>query len=176
VPFQFSVHVLHKLDGEPEHFEYLHMDASDPRPLLIDKLIEACGEEGSIVAYYSKFESQRIREMAEIFPDKAEKLLALLDRMVDPLPILREHVYDVEFRGSFSLKATAPALLGAAQSYEGMRVADGTAAQRAFMQLISPRATAGQKQELRDAMLEYCGKDTAVLVDLTRWIYANCAK
>lgn len=176
IPFQFSVDVLEHWEGPLKHHEYLHTDASDPRPELIPQLLAACGTEGSIVAYYAQFESSRIREMADVFPEKAEMLLALNERMVDPLPILREHVYDVAFKGSFSLKAVAPALLGASQSYQGMTVADGSAAQRAFLELVNPQTAPDRKEELRQAMLEYCGKDTAVMVDLVRWLYSNCAK
>jgi hypothetical protein len=173
VPFQFSAHIW----ASPEstgltHREYLHADGGDPRPALIPALLEACGQEGSIVAYYGKFESDRIGEMAEFAPAAADRLTALRERIVDPLPILREYVYDNAFGGSFSLKAVAPAILGEEQSYDGMLVGNGTAAQRAFEEIISPTTAPERRRRLIDASLEYCRKDTLVMVELVKWLYS----
>ena len=47
--FQFSVHVLREQGAEPEHFEFLATDRSDPRREFISSLCDALGEGGSIV-------------------------------------------------------------------------------------------------------------------------------
>lgn len=170
-PFQWSVHVERELGGPLEHFEFLHEDSSDPRPTLIPALIQACGNEGSVVSYYAKFESDRITEMAAEFPEYRAQLQGLVTRMVDPLPIFRESVYDQGFEGSFSLKRVAPAILGQESSYSGMTVGDGGAAQRAFAEMIHPDCSPHRHRELREALLEYCKKDTAVMVELVRWLF-----
>lgn len=172
VPFQFSVHIWTSPESELIHKEYLHKDAGDPRPKLISFLLDACKGDGSIVAYYSTFETQRITEMAEYSKEHKKELEALLDRFVDPLPIFREFVYDNDFEGSFSLKTVAPTILGEAQSYEGMLVADGSAAQRAFEELINPKTDSDRREQLIAASLEYCKKDTLVMVDLVKWLMA----
>ena len=92
------------------------------------------------------------------------------ERLVDPLPIVRAHVYDNAFLGSFSIKYVAPALLGEAMSYEGMKVSNGTDAQVAYEQLISGTLDSTSKAALRDAMLEYCRKDTIAIVNLVEWL------
>lgn len=171
VPFQFSVHLWNSPDANVEHREFLFDSSGDPRPTLIPQLIEACKGDGSIVAYYGKFESDRISELIRFSPNHTEELESINARIVDPLPIFREHVYDNAFGGSFSLKAVAPAILGAVHSYDGMAVADGSAAQRAFEELISDQTQPSRKSELRGAMLEYCRKDTQVMVDLVKWLY-----
>lgn len=170
VPFQFSVHVQHEPGGELEHYEFLHEDESDPRPGLIPALIEACGTEGSIVSYYAKFEQGCIEAMARFAPEYADELMALVERLVDPLPVMRESVYDPGFAGSFSLKKVAPSLIGEKYSYEGLAVADGTAAQRAFVELIDPATDEMRKMELQESMLEYCKQDTLAMVELVRWM------
>jgi len=171
VPFQFSVHIWKEPQAEILHKEFLHDTESDPRPTLIPALLEACGEEGHIVAYYSKFESARIEELARFAPSYSEVLQSLLTRIVDPLPIFRQHVYDDKFEGSFSLKSVAPALLGDEQSYDNMMIANGNDAQRAFDELISPDISAEKKALLYQAMLEYCQKDTYMMVLLVKWLY-----
>jgi len=170
-PFQFSVHVLNDLNSEAKHFEFLHSGSDDPRPSLIPALIRACKGTGSIVSYYARFETDRIKELISFAPSARESLEQIIDRIVDPLPVIRDHVYDPGFKGSFSLKAVAPTLLGDKFSYEGMLVPDGTAAQRTFESMINC-ADKNQKQELRNGLLEYCQKDTLVMVELVKWLFS----
>jgi Domain of unknown function(DUF2779) len=173
VPFQFSAHILADKDAALTHQEYLHLDASDPRPELIKALLKACGDHGAIIAYYGKFEAARIQELANYSPEYREQLLALLPRIVDPLPIFREAVYDNAFAGSFSLKYVAPAILGQEHSYAEMDVANGGEAQRAFEEMIQPKTDPARKLALETALREYCTKDTMVMVDLVKWLYSN---
>ena len=168
VPFQFSVHVQAASNSEVLHLAYLHDDASDPRPALIEALLQACGEQGAIIAYHSKFEEARIKELADYSEQHREALEALIPRLVDPLPLMREFIYDPAFHGKFGLKSVAPALLGESESYEGMLVANGGEAQRAFEKLISPKTPIKEKEALKQAMLDYCNKDTAIMLPLIR--------
>jgi hypothetical protein len=170
VPFQFSVHVQASPDSPIVHHEFLHDNADDPRPTLIPELLKACGETGSIIAYFGRFESERIAGLADFSPAHRDALLALNARIVDPLPIIRDAVYDNKFNGSFSLKKVAPALLGEAHSYDDMDVANGSDAQRAFMELISPNISNTKKAQIKKAMLDYCRKDTEVMVELVKWL------
>jgi len=171
VPFQFSVHYWPSPDAPISHDEFLHDDKSDPRPTLIPALLEACRKEGSIVAYFGQFESDRIKGLAEFSPEHSEALLKLTERIVDPLPIIREAIYDPKFKGSFSLKYVAPALLGEDQSYKGMLVGNGGEAQRAFEEMIANKTKPMKKAELYEALIVYCKKDTEVMVELTKWLY-----
>ncbi len=170
IPFQFSVHVWSSPDEAITHTNFLYEFADDPRPALIPALLAACGTEGSIVAYFSQFESDRIQALADYSEKDREALEKLIARMVDPLTIIRDYVYDNAFAGSFSLKKVAPALLGDAESYEGMLIANGNDAQRGFEELISPLISAEKKMLLKKAMLAYCEKDTYVMLELVKWL------
>lgn len=171
VPFQFSVHTLINPDAEFTHQEFLSTDAKDPRPLLIPALLKACGTEGSIIAYYGRFEADRIRELAEFDEKNRDALLALIERIVDPLPIFRAAIYDAAFAGSFSLKYVAPAILGKEQNYQGMLVANGGDAQRAYEEMIAVTTTPERKSALERGLREYCQKDTKVMADLVLWLF-----
>jgi hypothetical protein len=137
---------------------------------LIRALVGVIGKRGSVVAYNKGFESGCLSALARAFPKYAKQLHGIAARLVDPLPIFRAHVYDREFRGSFSIKSVAPALLGDSLSYEGMTVADGTGAQIAFEELIADGTSAARKAGLRQAMLDYCRKDTIAMVNLVEWL------
>jgi hypothetical protein len=51
-----------------------------------------------------------VEELAEAFPDLALDLRAVIDRIVDLLPIVRDHYYHPEMRGSWSIKAVLPTI------------------------------------------------------------------
>jgi len=176
VPFQFSVHRWDHPEAEITHHEFLNETMDDPRIRLIPALLDACEGTGSIVAYFSKFESARIEELAAYSPKHKDSLHQLIERMVDPLPIIRQHVYDNAFEGSFSLKKVAPALLGNAFAYDHMLVADGGAAQRAYEEFTSPNIASKRKDTLKKAMLDYCKQDTFVLVLLVKWLYEQALR
>jgi hypothetical protein len=173
VPFQFSAHIWPSAKSDLLHKEYLHTEPTEPRLNLIENLLNACGTEGSIVSYYAQFEAARISELAEFCPEKKDQLLKLIDRMVDPLPLIRDFIYDELFQGSFSLKNVGPALLGDSFSYDDMIVRDGTAAQRAFEEIINIKTSQVRKNDLIQASLDYCNKDTLIMVELYKWLIEN---
>lgn len=172
IPFQFSTHIWPAFDEDLLHREFLHDEANDPRPYLIEALLEACGDHGSIASYNAAFEARCITALASYAPQHHDKLQRIRERLVDPLPIVQNAVYDTEFFGSFSLKYVAPALLGEAHSYSGMSVANGNDAQRAFEDLIATDISMERKNHLRNSMLEYCKKDTFVMVELVKWLFS----
>lgn len=172
VPFQFSLHIQTDLDSPPRHKEYLHGDGSDPRRAVAEKLVEWIPEsEGIVVAYNSSFEDGVLRKLGDLFPDLAKPLLSIADRLVDPHPIIKKNVYFREFRGSFSIKDVAPALLGPKWDYSRLEVGDGKAAQIAFDQMISEETPDDQRKLRRNELLKYCSQDTLAMVELTKWLY-----
>lgn len=170
VPFQFSCHVQASLNSEVTHHEYLHLEPTDPRKLFVENLLRAVNDSGNIVAYNKAFESGCILRLADEFPEHAVSLKKIAARLVDPLPLFQNYVYDREFRGSFSLKAVAPAILGKGASYDGMEVADGGAAQCTFIKIIGMKPGDAEREQLASELRKYCKKDTKVMVELVAWL------
>ena len=52
-----------------------------------------------------------------------------------------------------------------------MTVPDGTAAQRAFEEIISDKTEQSRSNELYKGFVEYCTKDTLRMVELVNWLY-----
>ena len=121
------------------------------------------------------FEKQVILALAEQFPKIKKHLTSLAERLVDPLTIFRSHVYDQNFKGSFSIKDVAPAILGNDASYDGMAVGNGSEAQAAFLNLISAELGPKKKETLARELLAYCKKDTLGMVELVWWLQ-ECGK
>lgn len=126
------------------------------------------GPEGSILAYNASFERKRLEEMAEAFPEHAEALLDMVDRMVDLLGITRDHYYHPDMRGSWSIKQVLPTI-APELSYKLLNIGDGGMAQEAFLSILSPETTEEQKILLRHDLLTYCQLDTYAMVEMARY-------
>lgn len=168
VPFQYSCHIELE-DKSIKHVEFLNTVNDDPRLRLIESLLSNIGEKGNVVSYYKTFEEKVIKHLAEVYPEFSQKLLNIADRLVDPLPVLQKNVYDNAFEGSFSLKNVGPALIGESISYKNLNVRDGSAAQRAYTELIECKLPE-KKSRIEKSMLEYCKLDTFTMVELVRWL------
>ncbi|MGB8330741.1 MAG: hypothetical protein WCE62_11495, partial [Polyangiales bacterium] len=94
----------------------------------------------------------------------------------DLLPLVRNHVYHPDFRGSFSIKAVVPALLPE-MSYEQLEVSDGQVASFLLERLLCRPAelAAAQCAALREQLVTYCNHDTAVMVELFRFLRETAA-
>lgn len=170
IPFQFSCHT-EAMSGELLHAEYLNTDGSDPRrPLpeaLVQTLLHDDARAGSIITYNASFERTCVRGLADAFPDLATALRGIERRIVDLLPITRNHFYHPAQRGSWSIKRVIAALLPA-MSYAELEVGDGNAAQLAWLDTVDPNTTAERRQMLLDALRTYCERDTLAMVELLR--------
>jgi hypothetical protein len=164
LPFQWSVHIQREPGAEPEHREFLATDTSDPRQEFISSLCDALGKTGSIVVY-SSFERQRLSELASWFPEFADRISAIQGRLFDLLPVVREHTYHPAYAGSYSIKSVLPALVPE-MSYEGMVVANGQDAGRAWESLVRGSLTCDERERIREALLAYCALDTLAMVRL----------
>lgn len=165
IPFQFSVHRLSRT-GKLAHRDFLNLSGKDPSRAFAVALIAACGERGAIFIYNASFESARIRELADRFKRLAAPLMALLDRIVDLLPIARAHYYHPSQKGSWSIKVVLPALCPD-QSYSDLDgVRDGGMAMTAFLEAIDAQTTAPRKEEIERQLLAYCKLDTSAMVQM----------
>lgn len=163
IPFQYSLHLQQSAGAEPVHTEYLVEPGHDPRRELAERLLVEIPEDACVLTYNQAFEKGVLRNLAELFPDLADALLARVENVRDLMvPFRKRDLYRWQMRGSYSIKAVLPALVPEL-SYDGMDVADGMAAMRAYHEMCAqddPVALA----ELRRGLLEYCRLDTLAMV------------
>ncbi|MGD7651618.1 MAG: DUF2779 domain-containing protein [Verrucomicrobiales bacterium] len=165
IPFQFSLHIVPP-GGEMTHREFLDLSGDDPAEAFARSLIDSCGTEGPVFVYNAAFENRIMRELAARFPTHADDLRAIIHRVVDLLPVARNHYYHPAQHGSWSIKALLPTICpdlayGALQG-----VQHGEAAQQAFIEALAPQTTAGRKAEIKQQLLAYCKLDTLAMVKL----------
>ena len=170
VPFQFSCHVWNSPSEEIHHFEYLHLTDDDPRPAIAKALVDGFGDDGSVVAYSMGVEKGILLKLAEEFTQYSVKLKAIADRLVDPLPVFRSHVYDPKFNGGFSIKEVAPALIGPERDYDNLEISDGMAARAMAESIMRGKVKGAEAEAVKADLLDYCRQDTIAMVELTKWM------
>ena len=162
VPFQYSLHIKRTPDDmELVHAEYLADKAAMPLG-MIEHMQDHIGAEGSVVSWHASFENTQNRSMANLYPEKANFLADLIDRTLDLEDLFKSGYVDIAFGGSTSIKKVLP-VLASDLTYDGMDVANGTDAMEAWAKLIE-MSDGPERQELREAMLEYCKLDTYAMV------------
>lgn len=164
LPFQFSCHTESR-DGAIRHDAFLDVSGRSPLQGFVEKLLAVVAGSGSVIVWNQGFEGARLRELAERFPQHAAALLAIVDRMVDLLPIYRKHYYHRDMRGSWSIKAVLPTI-APDLDYRALEVADGGEAQKAYLQASDPETAADERERLRSHLLTYCERDTWAMVRL----------
>jgi hypothetical protein len=164
IPFQYSLHVETE-PGQLSHHEYLHTETTDPRPALARSLLNAIDTHGSIIVY-SSYERRMLNELATAVPELAEPLHAATERMWDLLPVIRNHYYHPDFKGSYSIKAVLPALVEGSDWSE-LNIADGMAAATAYEQTIADPESF-EAREIFAALRDYCRMDTRAMVSLRK--------
>jgi hypothetical protein len=174
IPFQWSVHVQRKPGAEPEHYEFLADDSNDPRPEFAKTLCRIIGKKGNVLAYSRGFEWRCLADLAEILPQYRDQIENIQGRLWDPLPVIRANVYDLEFRGSYSLKAVLPALVPD-MTYDGMEVSEGSMAGLAWEKMKHPEVGSEERKRLKDSLLAYCKQDTLAMVKLLEVLHKHSA-
>jgi hypothetical protein len=167
MPFQWSCHV-ETADGILTHLDFLAQGSGDPRRAFADTLLAAIGTEGPILVYNASFERSRMTELAEAYPDLAPALNEAVTRIVDLLPIAREHYYHPAMRGSWSIKAVLPTI-APQLDYGDLEVGNGGMAMEVFAEILDPVTVAEKRSRLRAALLEYCQRDTLAMVEVSRF-------
>ena len=195
--FEFSLHIERApgiCDKYKDNFIFLNENwDDDEREALAKAIIDhfefnADGTlHGTMLAQNTSFERGRLKELAVIFPEYADKLLAICDKSADLIDLLKtkkefyEAVYGEEraktinyyhpdLSGSYSIKKTLPVLVPSL-TYKGMDVGNGVQAYITYLNYDSPNPTFGimkTKVDRRAALSRYCQQDTWAMVEILR--------
>ena len=172
IPFQWSCHQIESAGADVTHGEFLDCTGDDPREQFARTLIAMLGTSGPVFVY-SAYEKSRIKELAVAYPDMKDALEAIVERLVDLLSMARRGFYHPLMRGSWSLKKIVPVLpkTDGDTNYDDLGdVAEGLAAQAAYMEQIDKTIIGVDKAARRAEMLKYCATDTEGLVRFVKYI------
>jgi len=165
IPFLFSLHRQDSPDGTLHHSEFLAPPGIDPRESLTDRLLAVIPEGACVLAYNKTFEVRVLKDLAERFPKRKERLLAIAEGMIDLMvPFRRRDIYDWRMEGSYSLKNVLPVLVPQL-TYEGLAIQEGKEASLAYLALEKFESDKERRKAEKD-LRAYCRQDTLGMVKL----------
>lgn len=185
--FQFSIHVEREsgvCDLEKDHLEFLAKDSNDYREEIAKKLLESIEDEGgSVVVYNKTFETLRIQELSEVYPQYRESLLKINDRIFDLLHLLKGNekfytslgyskdeakelnYYHKDLRGSYSLKSVLPVFSDL--NYQTLSIGNGIEAYVNYSTLDELKEEDTDKyNKVIDGLTKYCQQDTWAMFEI----------
>jgi hypothetical protein len=172
LPFQWSCHV-ERADGSLEARGFLDLSAEPPMRAFAESLTASIGSAGPVFTY-SRFERTILEQCAARFPDLADPLMAIIDRIVDLLPLAERSYYHPAMMGSWSIKSIIPTI---APELDYARLADvqeGSQAQLAYLEAIAPTTTRERREAIERALRTYCAHDTLAMVRLAHFLVERC--
>ena len=157
--FEYSIHVLNE-DGSIDHHEYL--GTHDCRQKLIESMIANLGKKGSIIAYNANgAEKIRLKEMIAQFPQYANELWHIYYRMEDlQIPFMMGMVYNVQMRGTYSLKTLMSILDD--KAYRSLDINQGMEAVFNWRQIDYGEDV--NSEEVIEHLKQYCAMDTYAMI------------
>ena len=172
LPFQWSCHV-EKADGSLEHRGFLDLSGQPPMRAFAESLIAYVGGAGPVFTY-SSFERTVLTQCAARFPDLAEPLAGIINRIVDLRPLTERSYYHPQMMGSWSIKSVIPTIALELDYAELGEVQDGTQAQAAYLEAIHRQTPPERRQVIERDLLNYCKHDTLAMVRLARFLIERC--
>ncbi len=172
IPVQWSVHIEDK--GAFCHEEFLDLSGEPPMRALAERLIAVLGETGPVLMY-TNYEQQVINNLIEMFDDLADPLQAIVARLFDLHPVVKDNYYHPDMLGSWSIKAVLPCVAPHLNYAALDGIKEGTAASEGFLEAIgmadgaAAPPTAARQAELREQLLRYCKFDTEAMLEIVRF-------
>jgi len=131
-------------------------------------LVECLGNAGPVLMW-TRYEEGVIRNLIDMFPELAEPLQEIIDRLYDMHPVVKQNFYHPKMMGSWSIKAVMPAVNPDMDYAQLEGIKEGTGASDGFLEAIAPETTPERKAELDDQLRRYCRFDTEAMVEIVRY-------
>ncbi len=175
LPFQWSVHKWDSINKEIELEEaksFLDFEDQSIERNFIESLLVAVGSKGTIFAHGAIFEISALQRLLkkDHFKDLYDKIIKLIDRVVDTKKIVTENFYSPLMNGSSSIKEVVKAIPGDIVYDKNDNIAGGTDATLAWFLYTNPKTSKEEKNELNKNLIEYCSKDTFAIYHLIKYL------
>ncbi|WP_339034745.1 DUF2779 domain-containing protein [Spiroplasma endosymbiont of Cantharis rufa] len=178
IPFQYSIHVIDNPNydfNDPintmKHLNFIASNQDDPRPQFLLNFIRDCFKYGPgiYVAYNKSFEKGVLKNLIYCYPQFTIPLTYIYMNTIDLMEFFRKKgdnwlIYHPEFRGSYSIKKTQPAL-DSSLSYKDLKINKGDKASQTFRQFLDNVISQEEYEViLKEDMLKYCDRDTLAMI------------
>lgn len=172
MPFQWSCHI-ERSPGVFELGEFLDLTGNDPSIGCAEQMLKVIDltDNGPIFVFFATYERGRLQELALRHSQYAAQMETYISRLVDLLPIVKEHFYHPKMKGSFSIKKVLPVIAPDLDYSELTEVNDGIAAQLAYIKAaLTTEQTLSEKAVTEKNARLYCRQDTWAMVEVAYFL------
>ena len=171
---QYSLHIQDEPCGDLIHKEFLAPSVGNPLRPVAERLCEDIPTDVCVIVYNKTFECGRLKEMADLFPDLSEHLMAIHDNVRDLYnPFQKGYYFVPAMGGSVSIKSVLPALFPNDPELDYHALDDmcqnGGDAMTLFPKLQDMNSE--DEEKARRALLNYCHLDTLAMVRVLEKLY-----
>ena len=160
---QYSLHIA-KADGTLEHVEYIFEGKECPLRFTVESMLDNIGTNGTVLAWNESFEKGVNADAAKSYPDLADRLLAVNDRVKDLGDVFKNQYYmNRDFHCSWSIKKVLPVMCPEL-SYKELPINHGDQATSEWNRMVSDETSPSEKAEIKANLLRYCELDTFAMV------------
>lgn len=160
---QYSLHIVYE-DGKIDHHEFIYEGKDCPLKYTVEDMVANIGESGTVIAWNEMFEKGVNRNAAESYPELAEKLLKVNERIKDlGDPFKNLDYIDKNFHCSWSIKKVLPVMCPDC-SYKVLPINHGDQASSEWIRMNSDDTPQEEKSEIKENLLRYCELDTWAMV------------
>jgi Domain of unknown function(DUF2779) len=167
LPFQWSCHIENE-DSSVRHAGFLETSGEPPLAALAEHLLAILGTAGPVFTYTRSVELVII-DLAEMFPNLADRLTLIIDRLIDLRAIAQAHYFHLSNKGAWTLTGLLPTIAPDLADAAGEVQAEADAG-RAYIEVIDPTIAGGRRKQLISALRAYCKRDTLALVHLAKFL------
>lgn len=139
-------------------------------PELLTTMRQQIGDTGSVIVWCKVFETGRNTEMAKAYPEYAEFLEGVNNRVFDLMEVFsKQHYVHHKFNGSSSIKAVLPVLVPEF-SYKELDIQNGATASIRWYDAVIGNMDNEQAKATYAALLKYCCLDTMAMVKIYEYV------
>ena len=170
ITFQFSLHVVNDIEREPEHFEFIFTESTNPDIAFIEALKKYLPRTGHVVVWNKSFEMGRNKDLARRNPEYQAFLEDVNSRVIDLMDIFtNQHFIHPKFKGKTSIKYILP-VLAPDLSYKALDIKEGATASNTWNQIVSGELTKEEALEKTKQLLTYCELDTYAMYRIWKYL------
>jgi hypothetical protein len=168
IPFQYSLHILHSADEEPQHLDFLYTQPGDPSRAFYESMASHIGNIGSVIVWHKSFECGRNRELVKRIPESKSFFDSIDARVFDLEDIFKkQHYVHKDFKGSSSIKKILP-VLAPSLKYDNLEIREGGSAAQAWNHVVSSNIDGVEKSKIEQDLRDYCELDTYAMYAIWR--------
>lgn len=167
IPFSFSMDLVDKNDRLIEHQDYIVDYKENDFNSLVQAMLMKVPVDLPMVVFFKTFETSRLKEMAELYPDYLPIIERWINNIVDLYEVFdKGGYYDIRFNNSLSLKNIYPVLCDS-NAYDNLAINHGDEAALEYKMLFNTKQS-DNAEEIINNLRKYNSQDTWAQVEIIK--------